>query len=268
VWGGGGFYVLLKNIFWIGATCWAGLLGAAFIAVLRFFLWVFFEEPESKNDFYRASKHQLCLLALWVTPMALFWMLMYVTTPGYVLNFFPALAILAGLGLAGSSEWVAASSAVSKRWALGGILAVVATGNVVAFSYSSPAMSRLLLGLPLTNVEIRRHDADLSACFRAIQKNWPPRKIVVCHCLENFYWGFRQFQYHLPEYQNILLVADTSVPGALGAKEWIGYQRQTTFQSKVSIPDGYDVVLVVPPGQSLEVFSLCFDVRMAVLVME
>jgi hypothetical protein len=268
VWGGGGFDVLMKNIFWIGATCWAGLLGAAVIAVLRFSLWVFFKDPESKNDFYRANKHQLCLLALWATPMALFWMLMYVTMPGYVLNFFPALAVLAGLGLAGSSERVAASSAVGTRWALGGILTIVAVGNVVAFSYSSPALSRLLLGLPLTGVEIREHDVNLSACIQTIRKNWPTRNVVIFHKYEDFYWGFRQFQYYLPEYENVLLATDASLPGVLGAKKWIGYERQTTFQSEVPIPVGQDVLLVVPPGQSLDLFKACFDVRKAVLVIE
>jgi hypothetical protein len=151
---------------------------------------------------------------------------------------------------------------------LGGILTVVVTVNVVAFLYSSAALSRLLLGLPLTGVEVREHDAKLSACFQAIRKNWPSGNIIVCHRLENFYWGFRQFQYHLPEYENVLLVADTSLPGTLGAKKWIGYERRTTFQTEVPIPDGQNVLLVVPPGQSLDGFKSWFDVRKAVLVIE
>jgi ribosomal protein S18 acetylase RimI-like enzyme len=120
----------------------------------------------------------------------------------------------------------------------------------------------------MTGVEVREHDAKLSACFQAIRKNWPSENVIVCHRLENFYWGFRQFQYHLPEYENVLLVADTSLPGTLGAKKWIGYERRTTFQTEVPIPDGQNVLLVVPPGQSLDVFKSCFDVRKAVLVIE
>ena len=245
-----------------------GLLGAAIIPLMEFIHWVVFEKAATTDGFCRAGKTQLCVLGLWMAPMLLFGMFLYVALPGQVLNFFPAVAVLASLGLARFSERLVILQAVRRSQVLCAVLTMVVVSNAVVFVYSPHMITRLLMGLPMTGAEVREHDANLSACFRAIQKNWPSRNIVVCHRLENFYWGFRQFQYHLPEYQNALLVADSSLPGTLGTEKWIGYERRTAFQTEVSIPDGEDVLLVVPPGQSLDLFKSWFDVRKAVLVME
>lgn len=268
VWGGGGVQALLTDAAWIGSACWMGLLGAGIISAMEFIHWVFFKEPTAKDNFYRANKTQLCVLTLWIAPMLVFGMFMYVALPGHVLNFFPAVAILAGLGLAVFSERLAKALAIHKSWVLSGVLFGVVAINAGAFVYSPRATTRLLLDLRLTGVELHKHDAGLSACIQTIRKNWPRRNVVICHRYEDFYWSFRHFQYYLPEYQNVLLATDASLPDGLGAKKWVGYERQTTFRSEVPIPEGQDVLLVVPPGQSLDVFKSCFDVRKAVLVIE
>jgi hypothetical protein len=244
-----------------------GLLIAAIVPVAEFVHGVVFEERTAREDFYRANKTQLCVLGLWITPMVLFGLFMYVALPGHVLNFFPAIAVLASLGLGSFSERLV-TSAVKKAQVHWAVLTIMVAINAVVFVYSPRSVRRLLLDVPMTGVEIRQHDAELSACLQMIRKNWASGNVVVCHYLEDFFWGFRQFQYHLPEYQNVLLNADASLPGDLGVKKWIGYQRHTTFQSEISIPEGRDVVLVVPPGQTLDVFTACFDVRKAVLVMQ
>jgi hypothetical protein len=92
--------------------------------------------------------------------------------------------------------------------------------------------------------------------------------VLICHRQEDFYWGFRQFEYHLPEYRNVLLEADASLPGVLATRKWIGYERQTAFVSEVPILDGQDIVLVVPPTDSLARYESQFDVRKATLVLE
>ena len=268
VWGGGGVGALLTDISCMGRACWVGLLIAAIIPLAEFIHGVVFEERTAKDSFYRANKTQLNVLGLWITPMVLFGFFLYVALPGHVLNFFPAIAVLASLGLSSFAERLATSPTVKKAQVHWAVLTIMVAVNAVVFVYSPRSVRRLLLDVRMTGVEIRQHDAESSACFQMIRKNWPSGNVVVCHYLEDFFWGFRQFQYHLPEYQNVLLNADASLPGDLGVKKWVGYQRQTTFQSKISIPDGYEVILVVPPGQSLDFFKSCFDVRKAVLVME
>jgi hypothetical protein len=267
LWGGRGVGEILTSMIWVaGRSCWGGLLSAAVIAAIRLIHWVFLEAPTKKHDFYRTHKLQLRLLILWIAPMLLFDLFMYVAMPGHVLNFFPAVAILTSLGFADVSKRVVPSSARSNLRVLSCNLAIVVAVNVVVFT-GSPRWTRpLLLGLPLTGAEIREHDANFAACFRTIRQNWPSKNVVLYHRSENFYWGFRQFEYHLPEYRNVLLTTDPSLPGASGTQNWIGYERHTTFGDGLEVSHGQQVLLVVPPGETIDRFKCCFDIQMASLV--
>ena len=247
---------------------WAGLLAAGIISLAEFIHWVVFEKAARASGFFRANKTQLCVLTLWMAPMLAFGMLMYIALPGHVLDFFPALAVVVSPGLVRFAERAGSSSPVNRLRALGGVLTVVVAVNAVVFVYSPRWATQLLAGLPLTAGEIRQHDADLSACFQTIRKTWPSGNVVICHRREDFYWGFRQFEYHLPEYRNVLLAADPSLPGVLATRKWIGYERQTTFVSEVPVSDGQDIVLVVPSSDSLDRYTAQFDVRKATLLLE
>lgn len=255
---------LLINAISIGRVCWAGLLGAGIIALMEFVHWAVFERLFSKETarrdcFCRANKTQLCVLALWAVPMILFWMFMYVTMPGYMLNFFPATAILVSFGLVRFSERVVTPVPHDTPWFLYGILAVMVMTNVVVFVLSPRGTKSLLTGLPLTVAEIREHDTGLAACFRTIRQNWPSQNIIVCHRYEDFYWGFRQFQYHLPEYRNVLLQRDPSLPGESAGKLWLGYKRRTEFVEGLDTSGRTTLLLVVPPGSEPDIFGGYFD---------
>ncbi len=268
IWGGGGMGAILDDVNVIVLACCAGLLAAGIISLTEFAHWVIFEKAASANDFFRSNKTQLCVLVLWIAPMLIFGMFMYVALPGHVLGFFPALTVLAGPGLVRFAERAASSFAVNRLRALGGVLTVVVAVNTVVFVCPPRWPTRSLAGPPLTAVEIRQHDADLSACFQVIRKIWPSRNVLICHRGEDFYWGFRQFEYYLPEYRNVLLEADASLPGALATKKWIGYERQTVFVSEVPVSDGQDIVLVVPLSDSLDRYEPRFDTRKATLILD
>jgi hypothetical protein len=245
LWGGGGMNALLTDVESMGRACWAGLLGAGIVAAAEFVHWVFFREPIVRKSFYQANKAQFAVLALWMTPMFLFGLIMYSIMPGHVLHFFPALAVLAGLGVAALSKQLGLWPLFRKPRAEGVVLATLVSINVVLFVYSPPTIMPILTGLPLTGAEIHQHDADLSACLRTIRSKWSPASVVICHRFENFYWGYAQFKYYLPEYQNVLVwnARPPAVPAA-------------------------DILLVVPPGESLDLFRPIFDLRNAVLVAE
>jgi hypothetical protein len=264
VWRDGGVGALLTNVSWIGRSCWVGLLGASIILVIEFVHWVFVEDPQMKDNFYRSNRVQLCLLGLWVTPMLLFWTFMYVTMPGYVLNFFPAVVILASLGLVKFSKRLP----IVKAGRLAVVLGTVVAINVPVFLCMPPEVTSLSMGLNISRREIREHDIDLLECFRTIRQRWPAKDVVVYHYYEDFYWGFRQFEYYLPEYRNVLLVADGSLPPPLSTEKWVGQGRQTTFVREIPIFDKTDIVLVVPTGQSLDIFKPQFDIQRADLVLE
>ncbi len=251
VWAGGGVTALLMDIYCIGRAFWAGLWAAAILSLMEFMHWIFVEKRAGLADSCRVNRQQLCVLALWITPMLLFGLLMYVERPGHVLNFFPAIVILASLGLIRFSRQLA----IPRPWGPYAVFAVVAAVNTVVFLFAPPLVTRLSLGLRLSAGEIRDHDADLRACLQAIRQNWPAKNVILYHWYEDFFWGFRQFQYHLPEYRNVLLRPDASLPGPLGEEAWIGYEKQTTFVDVTSIPRGEDIILVVPPGQSVAAFG-------------
>jgi hypothetical protein len=251
VWAGGGVGALLMDVYCIGRAFWVGLWVAAILPLMELVHWVLFEKRAGAVDSYRANRRQLCVLALWIAPMLLFGLLMYVERPGHILNLFPAVVILASLGLVRFSQQLV----VTRAWGPYVVFAIVVAVNAVVFLYPFPLVIRLSLGQRLSAREIQDHDTDLQACFRAIRKNWPARNVVIYHWYEDFTWSFRQFQYHLPEYRNVLLRPDASLPSPLGVKAWIGYERQTAFVDVTSVHQEQDILLVVPPGVSVEIFG-------------
>jgi hypothetical protein len=264
VWAGGGAGALVMDLYCMGRAFWVGLWAAAVLPLMELVHWVLFEKRAGAGDSYRANRGQLCVLALWITPMLLFGLLMYVERPGHVLNLFPAVVILASLGLVRFSKQLV----INRLWGPCAVFAIVVAVNAVVFLYAPPLVTRLSLGLRLSAREIQDHDTDLQVCIRTIQKNWPAKNVVMYHWYEDFFWGFRQFQYHLPEYQNVLLRPDASLPRPLGEKAWIGYQRQTTFVDVTSIHQGQDIVLVVPPGQSVDMFGSSVKLGTEALLLE
>jgi len=273
-WGSGGIQALLTNVSVIGRVCWVGLLLAALISTGELVHWVFRERPEAKRRLYSEYAEQIRVLTLWIAPMLAFWLAMYVTTPGYVLCFFPGLTIVAGVAIRRCAGRLNRSSygrsVTAGQWS-GAVTAWLTLGfvvgaNTVVFVWEPRLSVPLLADLPLTAVEIQRHDRQLTECFRVIREKFRPEDVVIYHSDQFFYWGFRQFQCYLTEYRNVLLTPDASLAGGLRRKQWVGEQRQTIFADAT-----YDLpcewrLLVVPPGQSIHIFGRYFDVSTAKLV--
>jgi hypothetical protein len=277
IWGGGGINALLTNVSVVGCTCWVGLLLAALISVSEFFCWVFGEPAEVKQQFYNTHVDQLRVLALWILPMLLFWLGMYVTTPGYVLCFFPGLAIVAGIAVQRiatrlSGFFSGRELMPEKRAKLIALLLVcglVAGVNATFFVEQPRPLDSPRAGLLLTGADILQHDQQLIKCFRIIRERFRPEDVVIYHHGDQyFYWGFRQFQYHLPEYRNVLLTSDASLPGELQHKRWVGQWRQTTFIDSTGSLAERIGILVVPPGESVRLFRRYFNLSRAELLAE
>ena len=275
-WGGGGLAALLANADLIGRLCWVGLLLAAVISVSEFLYWVFGEQMEVKQQLYSKYGEQFCLLAFWILPMLLFWLAMYITTPGYVLCFFPGFAVVAGIGVQRFVSRVVRffnrrkTITVPRQKLLATLVALssVAGANVVIFVWQPRCLTPVLAGLPLTAMEIWRHDRQLAECFQIIRKEFRPENVVIYHSDQFFYWGFRQFQYHLPEYPNVLLTPDASLSGELQHKLWVGQWRQTSFLDSVDDLAGRNSLLIVPTGESVKLFQQYFDASRAELLAE
>jgi hypothetical protein len=262
VWAGGGAEALASTVHCVGSACLTGLSVAGIIALTEFVCRALRGSPDDSS---RKNRTQFEVLLLWLMSMLLLDMLMYVAMPGHILDFLPALVVLTSLGLIKFTERLATSEA-GRTWAFGCVLIVVITVNTVVFVWSPRWTTRLLPGLTLSGVEIRDHDTELAACFREIRGHWPPGDVIICHRLENWYWGFTQFAYYLPEYRNVLLPPQATTPGTAGTRAWIGYQHKTAFESEFKIADGEQVVLVVPPDESIDLFQSNFDLRRAALL--
>lgn len=257
---GGGFGAALFNATTIADALWVGLLVAAVIAATETAYWVFRETSESKQAFFAAHRAQLIFLAIWIVPMVAFGLLAYTTMPGYVLSYFPGVTIFAAVAIRKFSIRLA------SQWSIPALpitIGVIAVSNSVAFLSAMPYTNLIFARTVLTAPAIRAHDRNLSRCFHAIRDRYRPADVLICHRAEFFYWGFRQFEYHLPEYRNVLLVHDSSLPGERGKQFWFGHERRTDFIDDLRSHAGSYILLVVPPGDSVEMFAGSFDLARA-----
>ncbi len=265
VWSGG-VESLASTAHNIASACSVGLSLAGVVALAEFLCRVLFEKRSSETDRLRSRKTQFDVLLLWMTAMVLFDVAMYVAMPGHILDFFPALAVLTGVGLVSFVERLRTSLDAGQSRAFGCLLIAVVTVNSVIFVWSPRWMTRLLPGLALTGREIRDHDAELAGCLHDIRSRWAPSEILLCHRFEHLYWGFAQFAYYLPEYWNVLVEDKATPPGTVAIRACVGHRHEVVFESRFEIPDSKQVVLVVPPDETVKIFQSNFDLRRAALV--
>lgn len=246
----GGVTTLWRNVDLIIAVCWAGLLTAGLIATWFLARPVILGNPRERQRFFGGHRRQLQLLTLWIIPMLAFGVTMFMSMAGYVLGYFPGLALVAG----------AAIGQVKKGTNLAMLLLLIATVNCAAFFSLGHWTTRLMLGLPLTAVDLRQHDRGLAEEIALIRREFDPKQVVICHGCQHLYWGFRHFQYYLPEYQNLLLDPDVSMAGDAATKFWLSENGQTAFVDEIPLHSHRTVVLVVPPAQTLSIFQRYLDV--------
>jgi hypothetical protein len=268
---GGGVNALIDNICLVIAGCWSGLLLAGVIAGVELWLLAFGCGREEKQRFVANYRNQLLFLTLWSAPLVTFYLAFWTTMPGHVLSYFPAMAILAGLAVHKSACRIAGAcdpkkqvlqhQLVRRGWIL--TLAAVMVLNCVIFLFRPPILSGLLLGLDLTAPDIRTHDRQLSAWFTAVRLQFRPEQVLICHYGEVFLWNIRQFQYHLPEYENCLLTQDRALVPPFDKKIWYTKNRRVEFEDWFDAHGKQTLVLIVPPGKGADLFAKAFDISHA-----
>jgi hypothetical protein len=248
------------DLAFIVASCWVGLLAAGFFGATELLLWLMRERD--RRAAYLRHREALRFLAIWVVPMVAFGFAAYTTSPGYVLNYFPATVIVVAWALC---RLVRRSllSGNRRRLALAVIIAGVTLTNCAVFLLPPRKTAWLRAGLPLTASDIREHDEQLARWFRAIRENYRADDVIICHHGQVFFWGFRHFQYHLPEYENYLLTTDRALPSPLDKKLWCAKNRRTEFRDKLEINGRHTLILVVPPGRTVDAFADVLDISHA-----
>jgi hypothetical protein len=255
---GGGYEILIRNLAFVLATCWIGLLGAAVLAGAELYSWLM--TKNGKRTFLESRREELWFVSAWIVPMVLFGIGVITVMPGYVLCYFPGVVILVALVLSRLAgriarvlEWRSSSAVVM-------VVASIAIVNIGVFVLPLPWTGWLRGKLSLTVAEIRDHDRQLDRWFQAIRTRFRPDEILICHDGQSYLWGFRHFQYYLPEYENVLLTPDHALPPPLDKKLWYTKGHSVEFVDKFEPRDRRKLLLVVPPGGSVEMYTNIFNV--------
>lgn len=231
VWGTG-WPALQDNLFVLTGAVGLGLGVAGVIGLAEFGLAVVRRELRLREPWQ--------FLLVWVgTAVVVGVGVLYTFMPGHVLNYFPALVIAVAAGIQRAGERLQ----VSPIWF--GI--VVAVGGGGFFLTNLVPMGGAWRRLEMNATEIRRHDGELDRCFAFIRAQYRPEDVVICHDAQWYLWGLRHFQYHLPEYENWLLVPDKGLPDPGKSKLWRTTGRQVEFVDEFKLPAGKRVLLVRMP---------------------
>jgi hypothetical protein len=266
-WGEGGLHALGRNAAFIVANCWIGLSAAALLAAAEFTRWLM--SAESRRNTLERRGEQLRFAAIWFIPMVAFGLLVFTAMSGHILNYFPVVVILTGLALSRLIRTVAHNLEGLPRLknphqlVLVLVTAGVTLVNAAVFLLPPRQTTWLREGLSLTATHIRQHDRQLARWFQEIRSNYRPDEVMICHEGEYLFWGFRLFQYHLPEYENCLLTGDSGIAPPLARKLWYARDHRVEFVDRFELRGRKQLILVVPPGETIDAFTNVFDVALA-----
>jgi hypothetical protein len=259
--GGGGFEVVMRNLAFVVACCWVGLVVAGLLALAEVLSWLM-----GKGDKWSAVGNrgeELRFLGMWVVPMMIFGIVVITVMPGYVLCYFPGLAILAGLAICRLIRRIDRAFDGQAHRGLLMVVGGITVINVAVFALSPPERTWWRADLPMMAVDIRAHDRQLDRWFQAIRERFGPNKAVICHHGQSYFFGFRQFEYYLPEYENWLLTIDRALRPPFNQKLWCARNRQVEFKDRFEPRGHTTLVLVVSPGGSVDEFAPALDVHNA-----
>jgi hypothetical protein len=265
---GRGFEALGQNLAFIVANCWMGLSAAALLAGAECTSWLM--SDESRRQTLAQRGEPLRFVAIWFLPMFAFGAIVFTAMSGHVLNYFPSIVILIGLTLGRLVRKIThhlqglhTKFVDPHRLALVSVIGGVTLVNVGMFLLPPGWTAWLRENLSLTATNIREHDRQLGQWFQEIRSHYHPADVLICHSGEYLFWGFRLFQYHLPEYENCLLTPDPGIAPALTNKLWYAKDWHVEFVDRFEARGRKELILVVPPGETLDLFTNAFDVTTA-----
>jgi hypothetical protein len=135
------------------------------------------------------------------------------------------------------------------------VIAAICAVNVVAFAVWPSQWDGLFYGGTRNARAIGEHDAQLSQMVSAIHRSYSPRSIIVCFSAEYYLCGLRHFQLYLPEYEQYQFAVDGTTPHPPGKRMWLVREGHLEFVDRLDIAGEEGLVLVVPPGERVDIFS-------------
>jgi hypothetical protein len=243
---GGGWRALVGNVANATAFCWNGLLLCLLVFAAALWYRVTKMDAARCQRWNRDHAAVLGVWALWVGPLMIFGMLVAFTSqPGYVLNYVTGWLLLGAVALA----------QLRPRWGFVCATAAVCAFNVWVFVAWPETWDGFLRGVWHSGREIHDHDRQLSSMIHFIRSHYDPKEIVMCHSQEYLLFGLRHFQLYLPEYEQYQFVVDETVSHPPGKPMWLVRDGRIRFVDRLNVIGKKGIVLVVPPGEKVDIFS-------------
>ena len=254
-WLGGGWDALLWNVFFTGLFCAEGLMLGGLVLAAALFYRV--SSAQRNKAWDETNIFALHTTLLWVIPAAIMGIAVSFTRlPGYVLNFLPGLLLLVA----------AAIASLRTRCARILVASVVCAFNIFAFLAWPSSWDGVFFGTGRTAREIRTHDQIMAKTFRIIRERFNPRDVVICHAIEYMPFGMRQFQVHLPEFDQYLMLWDKIMVAPSGRPMMSIQEGRLSFVAGLDTHAKRTIILIVPPGVQLSEFGPYCDVKQATLL--
>ena len=141
------------------------------------------------------------------------------------------------------------------KWQRAVVVSAICAANVVAFVAWPPRWDGVFFRTARTAREIAEHDAQVSRIVATIRRSYSPKEITICHAAEFYLYGLRHFQLYLPEYEQYQLRNDVTTLHPPGKSMWRVRDGHLEFVDTLDLEGKDGVVLLVPPGERLEVFA-------------
>jgi hypothetical protein len=256
-WLGGGWDALVWNVFFTGVFCADGLMLGGPVLAAALFYRVSGAKAQRTKTWDKRDDLALHTVLIWVISAAMMGIAVsYTRLPGYVLNFLPGLILLAA----------AAIASLRARFARVMVVSVVCVVNIFGFLAWPTRWDGVFFGLGRTAREIQNQDRTISKTVRIIRERFSPRDVVICHAVENLPFGMRQFQLHLPEFDQYLLLWDKVMVAPSGRRMLSIREGQLRFVAGLDTDGKRTIILIVPPGRQLNEFGPYGDVDRAILL--
>jgi hypothetical protein len=241
---GGGWDALVWNIFLVGLFSANGLMLAGLVLLGALVFRVRWLDPERKRRWDHDHSRALQLLAIWIGPMLLFATVIgFTKQPGYVMDSLPGLLLLAAAALAGHPK----------------LATLVCAFNIFAFVAWPPAWDGVFFYVGRTARLLREHQQQTLETVAAIRR-YAPADTCICHATD-LYFGLRQFQLLLPEFDQYQLPLDPAMLTPAGHPMMSVRGGKLVFAKPDDWADKPRAVLVLPPGRSLEIFAPYLDIH-------
>ena len=237
--------VRLRNVANITGFCWNGLVLGAAILIAALLHRAFRMTVEQKRTWDSQHALGLVVLAIWIVSMMILGVVIATDQPGHVLSYLPGWFVLVG----------AVVASLKGKWQRVATISVVCGVNVVAFVAWPPQWDGVFFKMARTAREIAEHDTQLSRLVATIRRSYSPKAVVIGHAAEFFLYGVRHFQLYLPEYEQYQLRDDVTILHPPGKSMWRVRGGRLEFVDKLDLGGKDGIVLLVPPGERVEVFA-------------